>query len=37
VPERDRYYLHLFAKEQLDLNRENPVARKAIYETAIEY
>lgn len=37
VPERDWYYLHLFAKEQLGLNRENPVARKAIYETAIEY
>jgi oligo-1,6-glucosidase len=37
VPERDQYYLHLFAKEQPDLNWENPVARKAIYETAIEY
>lgn len=33
----DQYYLHLFAKEQPDLNWENPVARKAIYETAIEY
>jgi oligo-1,6-glucosidase len=36
VLERDQYYLHLFPKEQPDLNWENPVARKAIYETVIE-
>src|SRR5450755_2693664 len=37
VSERDEYYLHLFSKEQPDLNWENPEARRAIYETAIEY
>ena len=31
------YYLHLFAKEQPDLNWENPVCRKAIYDSAIEF
>lgn len=35
--ERDEYYLHLFTKEQPDLNWENLQTRKAIYETAIEY
>jgi oligo-1,6-glucosidase len=37
VVREDQYYLYPFAKEQPDLNWENPVARKAIYETAIEY
>jgi glycosidase len=36
VQERDQHYLHLFVKEQRDLNGENPVARKAAYETVIE-
>ncbi|KAK7431281.1 hypothetical protein QQZ08_002052 [Neonectria magnoliae] len=31
------YYLHLFAKEQPDLNWENPVTRKAIYASAMEF
>ncbi|MCO6541069.1 MAG: alpha-glucosidase [Lactobacillus sp.] len=31
VPSRDMYYLHLFAKEQPDLNWENPVLRNSIY------
>ncbi|KAK0385602.1 hypothetical protein NLU13_6779 [Sarocladium strictum] len=31
------YYLHLFCKEQPDLNWENPVTRKAIYESAMEF
>ena len=35
--EQPEYYLHLFTKEQPDFNWENPEARKAIYETAIEY
>ncbi len=26
------YYLHMFAKEQPDLNWENPVVRKKLYE-----
>ena len=37
VPERGQYYLHFFAKEEPDPNWENPVARKAICEMAIEY
>lgn len=32
VPGTDKYYLHLFAREQPDLNWENPVVRKKIYE-----
>jgi glycosidase len=28
----DEYYLHLFAKEQPDLNWENPAVRKAVHE-----
>ena len=32
VPGSDKYYLHMFAKEQPDLNWENPVVRKKIYE-----
>ena len=28
----DLYYLHMFAKEQPDLNWENPVVRKKLYE-----
>lgn len=32
VPNSEYYYLHLFAKEQPDLNWENPKLRKAIYE-----
>jgi oligo-1,6-glucosidase len=37
VPERDQYYLHLFAKQQPDLNWENEVTRRAIYKSAIEF
>lgn len=32
VESRGQYYLHLFAKEQPDLNWENPNVRNAIYE-----
>ncbi|WP_283678360.1 alpha-glucosidase [Lentilactobacillus sp. Marseille-Q4993] len=32
VPERGQYYLHLFAKEQPDLNWENPEVRKHVYD-----
>lgn len=32
LPETDEYYLHLFAKEQPDLNWENEKVRKAIYD-----
>lgn len=31
------YYLHLFAKEQPDLNWENPITRKAIYASSMEF
>ncbi|EHK22759.1 glycoside hydrolase family 13 protein [Trichoderma virens Gv29-8] len=31
------YYLHLFAKEQPDLNWENPATRKALYASAMEF
>lgn len=31
------YYLHLFAKEQPDLNWENPETREAIYQSAIKF
>ncbi len=31
------YYLHLFAEEQPDLNFENEVTRKAIYESSMEF
>ena len=31
VPGTDMYYLHMFAKEQPDLNWENPKLRKEIY------
>jgi oligo-1,6-glucosidase len=31
------YYLHLFCPEQPDLNWENEVTRKAIYESAMEF
>ncbi|KAF4618418.1 hypothetical protein G7Y89_g14885 [Cudoniella acicularis] len=31
------YYLHLFAKQQPDLNWENPVTRRAIYDSAMEF
>jgi oligo-1,6-glucosidase len=37
VPEREEYYLHLFCPEQPDLNWENPVTRKAVYDSAIEF
>jgi oligo-1,6-glucosidase len=37
VAERDQYYLHLFAKQQPDLNWENEVTRKAVYKSAIEF
>lgn len=32
VESRNQYYLHLFAKEQPDLNWENPKVRQAIYQ-----
>ena len=32
-PERKQYYLHLFAKEQPDLNWDDEQMRKAIYDT----
>jgi oligo-1,6-glucosidase len=31
VPERNQYYLHLFAKQQPDLNWDNPQVRNDIY------
>ncbi|KAI1058837.1 hypothetical protein LB507_004130 [Fusarium sp. FIESC RH6] len=31
------YYLHLFAKEQPDLNWENPETRRAIYTSSMEF
>ena len=31
------YYLHLFASQQPDLNWENTVTRKAIYDSAMEF
>lgn len=36
-PATEEYYMHLFTKEQPDLNWENPEARKAIYASAIEF
>lgn len=33
----EEYYLHLFAKEQPDLNWENPDARRAIFESSMEF
>ena len=32
VPEVDQYYLHLFAKEQPDLNWDNPAMRQEVYD-----
>lgn len=32
VPGTDLYYLHMFAKEQPDLNWENPILRKKLYD-----
>ncbi|MCG8708712.1 alpha-glucosidase [Brenneria sp. 4F2] len=32
VASRNQYYLHLFAKEQPDLNWENPVVRQEVYK-----
>ncbi len=32
MPGTDKYYLHMFAKEQPDLNWENPVVRQKIYD-----
>lgn len=32
VPERGQYYLHLFAKQQPDLNWDNPQVRNDIYQ-----
>ncbi|KAJ6103201.1 hypothetical protein N7486_005628 [Penicillium sp. IBT 16267x] len=31
------YYLHLFCREQPDVNWENPVTRAAVYESAMEF
>ncbi|MGI6535271.1 MAG: glycoside hydrolase family 13 protein [Eggerthellaceae bacterium] len=33
-PARGQYYLHTFAREQPDLNWENPVVRQAMYDVA---
>ncbi|MDO4478297.1 MAG: alpha-glucosidase [Lachnospiraceae bacterium] len=32
VPGTDKYYLHMFAKEQPDLNWENPVLRRKLFD-----
>lgn len=32
VPEVEQYYLHLFAKEQPDLNWDNPAMRQEVYD-----
>lgn len=32
VPGTDKYYFHMFAKEQPDLNWENPVVRQKLYD-----
>lgn len=32
VPGTDKYYLHMFAKEQPDLNWENPVVRRELFD-----
>lgn len=32
IPERNQYYLHLFAKEQPDLNWSNPETREKIFD-----
>ena len=32
VPGTDKYYFHMFAKEQPDLNLENPTLRKKLYD-----
>ena len=37
VPERKQYYLHLFAKEQPDLNWECVETRQAIYQSALRF
>ncbi|KAL3472744.1 glycoside hydrolase superfamily [Aspergillus californicus] len=31
------YYLHLYAKEQPDLNWDNPETRKAVYDSAVRF
>lgn len=36
-PQTEEYYLHLFAKEQPDVNWENPVTRRAIYASSMEF
>jgi oligo-1,6-glucosidase len=37
VPTRDEYYFHFFAKEQPDLNWQNPALRKALYAILNEW
>ena len=37
VEEREQYYLHLFTKEQPDLNWEDEWAREAIFESAMRF
>ena len=32
VPGTDKYYFHMFAKEQPDLNWENPIVRQKLYD-----
>ncbi|KAL2062018.1 hypothetical protein VTL71DRAFT_6284 [Oculimacula yallundae] len=36
-PTTEEYYLHLFTKEQPDLNWENPEARRAIYASSLSF
>ncbi|KAB5566088.1 glycoside hydrolase superfamily [Coniochaeta sp. 2T2.1] len=36
-PVTEEYYLHLFAKEQPDVNWENPETRKALYASSMEF
>ncbi|EHY60661.1 Alpha-glucosidase [Exophiala dermatitidis] len=35
--QRDQYYLHLFAREQPDLNWEHEATRRGIYKSAMEF
>lgn len=37
VPTRDEYYFHFFAKEQPDLNWQNPTLRKELYKILKEW
>lgn len=37
VEERDQYYIHLFLKEQPDLNWEDAEMREAVYQSAVKF